>query len=204
MVNFLALMGWSFGEDQELFTLQEMLEKFDFKNMSLGGPIFDIDKLTWLNSQYIQKLSQNDFVSHFRENIFNEENLSKLFPLIKERIFAFEEFCDRFSFFFNGALDYTNIDIVPKSKEKKDMINMFKDLLALFDELYVWDANSIKTTLDAHCKALGWKPKEYFMPLRLVVTGRKDSPPLVESIECIGREMIRFRLQQCIIYLKKK
>ena len=195
MCNFLGLMGWSFGDDQEIFSLEQMIEVFDFKNVSLGGPIFDQTKLTWVNQTYMHKMSSDEFVSYIREKIVTEDFLKRLKPLALERMSRFEQFFDNNSFFFNGELNYAGLNIVPKNVEDNDFRKMIKQLAESLDELYEWDAENIGTRLKEFRAELGWKPKDFFMPVRLIATGRKDSPPLNESLELIGREMVRFRLR---------
>ena len=75
---------------------------------------------------------------------------------------------------------------------------MLSGLLDRLDELYTWDATSIHETMDRHMAEIGFKAKDYFMPVRLAVSGRKDSPPLAESMEVIGREMVRHRLRDVL------
>ena len=195
LVNFLALMGWSYGDDKELFSLEEMIEVFDFKKASLGGPIFDQAKLNWVNQHYLHKQDDKTFVDYIRNEVFSEEYLLKLKPLIQERMSRFEEFTDNNSFFFNGALNYEGLPILPKGREKKEMKKMLKGLVEKLDDLYDWTVPSIEASLKSYKDELGWKPKDFFMPLRLVVTGRKDSPPLNETIEVLGREIVRFRIR---------
>ncbi len=196
--NFLALMGWSFKDDVEVFSLEQMIEVFDFSKVSLGGPVFDQKKLAWLNQQYIQELSEADFVKNLREDVFSETYLQKLYPLVKERLDSFDQFFEKFSFFFTSDLSYDGLSVVPKTKTAEEMIKAFADLGLLFDAIDLWEAKEIKETLGNHLKSLGWKAKEYYMPLRLVLTGRKDSPPLVETIEALGQSVIRYRLQQVV------
>ncbi len=198
MVNFLALMGWSFGGDVEVFTLAQMIEKFDIKTVNVGGPIFDQVKLNWLNNQYMQKIPEDRFVSQIRDQVFNPEILKKLKPFVLERMERFEQFVDKFSFFFNGALDYTGVPLIPTGKNHQEVSVMLGELAEILDEVYEWTAPKIRDALAAHKDKLGWKPKDYFMTVRLVTTGRKDSPPLNESLEIIGREMVRFRLRDAL------
>lgn len=204
MQNFLALMGWSYSDDQEFFSLQQMIEKFELKQIHLGGPIFDVVKLARINQHYIQQMSASDFVNHVRDDMFSTEYLERLFPLVKERIDSFEQLVDKANFFFNGALSYEDLPIVPKKKEVADLRAMLKDLLLELDELYVWKAEKIQELLDSERQRLNWKPKDYYMPVRLIATGRKDSPPLAESLELIGREMLRFRIRNYLQFLQKQ
>lgn len=199
LLNFLAMMGWSFGNDREIFTVKEMMDVFEFKNISLGGPVFDLVKLTWLNQHYMHKMTDQEFANHLRDEVFSTEYLSKLKPLVLERMSRFEQFVEQNSFFFSGALKYESLNILPNGKEQAQLCEAIKDLVEKMDELYDWDAAHIKELLDAHKGELGWKPKDYFMPVRMITTGRSDSPPLYETLEVLGREMVRFRLRD---YLK--
>ncbi len=198
LMNFLANMGWSFGDDVEFFTIEEMMKKFDFKDIHLGGPVFDTVKLTWMNAHYMHKMSTDQFVNFVRNEIFTDDYLRALKPFVLERMSRFEQFVDNNSFFFNGALDYRGAEIIPKGKSTSDIMGMLSGLVEKLDDLYDWEHERIKAVIEAYKDEIGWKPKDIFMTLRLVVTGRKDSPPLFESMELIGREMVRFRMRDCI------
>jgi glutamyl-tRNA synthetase len=198
LVNFLGLMGWSFGGDQDIFTVDQMIEKFDLTQIHLGGPVFDVAKLTWLNHQYLQKLSKSEYIDHLRNEVFSEKALAAIYPLLRERVECFEQFIDKGGFFFNGSLDYSSVELLPKGRSAPEIKMMLSGLLEKLDELYTWDAASIHETMDRHMAEIGFKAKDYFMPVRLAVSGRKDSPPLAESMEVIGREMVRHRLRDVL------
>lgn len=201
MLNFLGNMGWSFGDDIEVYSLAQMIEKFDIKDINLGGPVFDLVKLTWMNQLYMHKMSDSEFAAYIRDQIFTDSYLKALKPLALERMSRFEQFVDNNAFFFNGALDYRGVDLCAKGKTSGDMAGLMSGLVEALDELYEWQTDKIKSCVETHMTQIGWKPKEVFMPLRLVVTGRKDSPPLFESMELIGREMTRFRMREAVRYL---
>jgi glutamyl-tRNA synthetase len=191
-------MGWSFGGDQDIFTVDQMIEKFDLTQIHLGGPVFDVAKLTWLNHQYLQKLSKSEYIDHLRNEVFSEKALAAIYPLLRERVECFEQFIDKGGFFFNGNLDYSSVELLPKGRSAPEIKMMLSGLLEKLDELYTWDAASIHETMDRHMAEIGLKAKDYFMPVRLAVSGRKDSPPLAESMEVIGREMVRHRLRDVL------
>ncbi len=195
LVNFLGLMGWSFGGDREVFSLAEMIEVFDLSKISLGDPIFDMKKLTWLNQLYMHKMDADQFADYLLREVFSREALKQLQPLALERMARFEQFVDNNSFFFNGALSYAGLDILPKGKDLPELKKMLRELLDELDELYEWRAEKIGELLGSFREEIGWKPKDFFMSVRLIATGRKDSPPLNESLEIIGREMVRFRVR---------
>lgn len=198
LVNFLALMGFSYGEDREEFRLDEMISVFDLKKISLGDPVFDLQKLTWLNQIYMHKMSPEQFAEHLLREVFTKEALCKLQPVALERMSRFEQFVDNNDFFFNGALNYSQVSLIPKGKENSEVVKMVKGLAEKFDDLYVWQVSEIESLLKEYREEVNWKPRDFFMTIRLIVTGRKDSPPLNESIELIGREMVRFRLRDSL------
>ncbi len=202
LVNFLALMGWSFGNDVEIYSLEQMIEKFDFKDVHLGGPVFDLVKLTWLNQNYIHKMSDDEFVHHLREEVFSAKYLKALKPLVLERMAKFDEFVDHNAFFFSGALNYKDLSFLPAGKTADEIKLVFEELVELLDELYEWNAGKMKDLVEIHKTKVNWKPKDYFMTLRFVATGRKDSPPLFETLELIGREIVRFRIRDFLVHLK--
>ena len=130
LLNYLSLMGWSFPgeEDKEIFTLQEFLENFDVKRVSLGGPVFDLAKLEWMNGQYIRSLSDEELterlVDHFAaDDFWNKETIEPLVPLLKERMTVMGEF-DYLAQFFHGTIliealqeKITGADVLPKLRD---------------------------------------------------------------------------------------
>ena len=203
LLNYLGLMGWSFGDNIEIFNVEEMTSRFELKGIHLGGPIFDQTKLNWLNNQYLQKLSDDRFVSLIRDQMFAPEILKALRPFVVERMDRLDQFVDKNSFFFNGALQYDAVPLVPNGKTAAELATMVSELVERLDEQYEWDMEHLKACFDAHREALAWKPKDYFMSVRLIVTGRKDSPPLFESLVILGREMVRFRLRDALKVLRQ-
>ena len=197
LVNFLANMGWSFGNDVEFFSVDDMVKKFEFKNIHLGGPVFDTVKLTWMNQHYMHKMTEDRFVEYVRNEIFSESYLRQMKPYVLERMSRFEQFVDNNFFFFNGALDYAGLEIIPKGKTPQEISTMLTGLVEKLDDHYEWEHERLKAVTESYKDEIGWKPKDIFMTLRLAVTGRKDSPPLFETMGIVGREMVRFRLRDC-------
>ena len=196
--NFLALMGWSLDAETEIFDFDEMTKAFSLKDVSLGSPVFDTQKLDWLNQQYIQKMENSQIVGFLRDNVFSETYLQKIAPLVKERLNRFEDFIDKNHFFFVGSLNYAELPIVPKGKESSEFKKILAALLEEFDATDDWCGPAIDTCIKNIKEEFSLKPKEIFMPLRLIATGRKDSPPLTETLEVLGKEVVRFRIREFI------
>lgn len=198
LLNFLGLMGWSFGDDREKFTLAEMVEAFSFDKVSLGGPVFNLDKLTWLNEKYIHELDYERLADTVIDWRLNKDYLVKVLPLVRERIKKLDELIPAIEYFFSGDLDYAPVladmkvpDVAPAA--------VGKALLALVERLEAREdltAAVLEEESRAWCEAMGWKSKHAFMLLRLAVTGRKASPPLFETMAVLGKEITRRRLRR--------
>lgn len=197
LVNFLGTMGWSFGEDREIFTLAEMIDAFTWTRLSLGGPVFGLDKLVWLNEQYLHQMTPEQLVDALLGWRLRRDYLLKLAPLLRERIRKLDEFIPATEYFFAGDLDYAAVlpemlwpEVAPS--------DVSKGLLAYVDRceaLEGWDAAALEAEARAWVEQTGWKSKHAFMLLRLAATGRKASPPLFETIAVLGKEVIRRRFR---------
>ena len=199
MKNFLGLMGWSIGSDREVFSVEEMQKAFQLKSISLGGPVFDTKKLNWLNQQYLQKLPVDEFVDRMGRQLFDSSYLRQIGPLVQNRIARFDEFIDKHAFFFSGDIDYQNMSICPKSREKEEFFEMLERLADRLDSVDTWEVAALKNLFDDLISELGWKAKEVFMPVRLIATGRRDSPPLMETLAVLGKDLVRSRLRQYLL-----
>lgn len=197
LLNFLGTMGWSFGGDREIFSLEEMVEVFDWSRMSLGGPVFANDKLAWMNEQYIHALSDGDLVDALLGWRFSREYLLRLVPLARERIKRLDDFIGVTDFFFSGDLDLTPIadKLAIPEVSSKDLRKGLQALIEKYEALEFWDAAGLEQASRGFCDETGWKAKHVFMLIRLLVTGRKTSPGLFETMEVLGKELTRRRLR---------
>ncbi len=207
MVNFLGLMGWSFGEDREKFSLAEMVERFDLtpETVSLSGPVFDLEKLAWLNSLYLHELSDENLADRLIEWQLGREYLIRLAPLVCARIRRLDEFIPLTDYFFSGDLDYAPVQdqLVPKKRMAAETAQILDQLTEELDGVRNWSPETLEPLIRAFCERVGWSTKEVFMTLRLVVTGRKASPPLFETMVVLGRERCRRRLRQALELIRR-
>lgn len=198
MVNFFALMGWSFGDDTEVFSLADMVDRFELDSIHLGGPVFDLDKLRWLNAHYLRELSAQDFATHLLSNVFTHERLQAMQPLASPRMETMAQFVPNNSFFFADELSLSPEELLSKGVEPAEQRRIFASLLERLDQHYDWRTESLDALLKSHLAELEVKARAYFMPIRIAVTGRKDSPPLPDTLAVLGREMVRHRLRTAI------
>jgi glutamyl-tRNA synthetase len=107
MLNYLGRMGWSMPDEREKFSLQEMVDNFDLSRVSLGGPIFDIEKLSWLNGQWLRDLPVEEFAARVQKWAFNSEYMMKIAPHVQGRVETFSQVAPLAGFFFAGGVNWT-------------------------------------------------------------------------------------------------
>lgn len=198
LLNFLGTMGWSFGGDREIFTLDEMIAVFSWDRISLGGPVFDLAKLTYFNEQYLHKLSDEQLADALVNWRLSREFLVKLVPLVRERIKRLDEVVPLAEYFFAGDLDLAPVGAELKV-EGVTNVDLKKALLAFVEAFEARDGWSKEMLEDVGAKWLeahAWTLKQGYPLLRLSVTGRKASPPLFETMVVLGKEITRRRLRR--------
>jgi len=203
MRNFLGLMGYSLGDDREKFTLEELLEAFDIDRVSLGEPVFDVEKLNWLNGLYIRDLDVNELAGRILAHQFDSGYIARIAPLIQERIRRLDEFVSKTSFFFASELEYDSSLLIGKKMTADQMVEAFNALADELDALRHWNRESIEETLRGFCQRTGTKPRGLFMPVRIAVTGRKASPGLFETMEVMGKPLCQARMREAVLRLNQ-
>jgi glutamyl-tRNA synthetase len=203
VLNYLAMLGFSMPDEREMFTVEEFFENFTWDRMSLGGPTFDLAKLTWLNGRYYrEKLSDDAWVKLLRDDLLSEEILRKLVPLIKERIDTSEQFIPAVDYFFSGELAYDASMLVSKGKTPKETREVLEKYGDEIDRQVDFSAPALEALSRGFAEAQGWKVKDLFMPLRVAMTGRTATPPLFDTLSVLGRAKVRRRLRQAQDLLK--
>jgi glutamyl-tRNA synthetase len=202
LLNYLALMGWTMPDERDQFTLEEFIADFRLENISLGGPVFDLDKLNWLNGKYIRDLTVPDLLARLRGGPLSDAYLLQVLPLVQERIDTLADFVPYAEFFFAGVVDcdpQALPKMVAKGRTPPQTAKAFRALLEdHLDAVGSWNEAAIEEALRAFCEANDWSPKELFMPVRIAITGRTATPPLFETMEVLGKERCRRRLRQAI------
>ncbi len=203
MLNYLALMGWIMpdGETEE-FTLDEFIANLTLERITLGGPVFDLGKLTWLNGRYIRRLSPAEVLARLRGSLLSDAYLAQVVELVHERFDTLEQFMAYAQFFFVGEVDYdaeARAKLVAKKRSAAETAAVLDRLLEeVLDPLLEWEAPRLEERLRAFAEALGWKPGDLFMPVRVAVTGRAATPPLFETMAVLGKELCRRRLRRAV------
>jgi glutamyl-tRNA synthetase len=206
MLNYLALMGWTMPDERDRFTFDEFVSNLELADISLGGPVFDLEKLSWLNGTYIRELDDRELFRRLREVPLADDYLLRVLPLVQERIDTLADFIAYAGFFFVGEVEVepsSLAKLVAKGRTAPQTAKAFRLLLEEhLDGILEWSADTIEAALRGFCEDHDWSPKELFMPVRIAVTGRAATPPLFETMEVLGKQRCRWRLRRAIDTLR--
>jgi glutamyl-tRNA synthetase len=184
LVNYLALLGWSYDDRTELMSREELIDRFSLERVGKSAATFDYEKLTHMNGVYLRALLPEEYadrlVAYLRERGYDwdEELVRRVAPLVQEKIATLGEFPAFARFFFER---------VPPKQPLEDGAVLPAAAKALA-EVEPFEAASIEAALRELAEQLGLKPRQAFQPLRLALTGSAVSPGLFESLELLGRE----------------
>ncbi len=203
ILNYLALMGFSMPDEREEFSVAEFTEALVLERISLGGPVFDLQKLAWLNGKYLRRLAPAQLLERLRREPLSDDYLLKVLPLVQQRVDTLEAFFDYASFFFVGEVGYDSRELAPEGHAPAEYAKVLKLVLEdHLDPLLEWDASALEAALRAAAEATGWPPKEIMMTVRVAATGRAATPPLFETLAVLGKERVRRRLKRAIETLR--
>jgi glutamyl-tRNA synthetase len=178
--NYLATMAWSYPGGQDIFSVDEMIKKFRLEDIQTTAPIFDTEKLRWMNGEYIRKMKSEKlitFIYEFYNKQYPEKQIRNVLPLLVERMKTLAEFETLAGFFF----------VRPKAFERplnKEILEVGRKAL----EASAWTHEAMEQSIRYVAQAAKLKAKDVFMELRVAVTGKTVGPPLLESLEILGKE----------------
>lgn len=208
LVNYLALLGWSSGEDVDFWTVPELVERFSLDNVSRSPAIYDIEKLTWMNGHYLAQSPADQLLSLIKEDL-RKAGLDKQDPdyiigvieLVKSRARLLPELLNEGSYFFASPREY-DPDGVKKHFLKGDAITYLQQVLALVENVAPFTAANLEDATRQAADKLGVKAAALIHPTRLALSGRTRTPGLFEVMEVLGRENCRSRLENATQYVK--
>lgn len=211
MVNYLALLGWSPKGEQELFTIDEMIKQFTMDRVSPNDAVFDIEKLNWINFQYMKKLSPEELLdvtlpfivkSGYVELPLSEEKkewLTKAVWYVRDHLYYGEQASENLKVFFEDVGEITdpeNLEIMKKPESKA----FIEGLIDSFTSLADFEETEIKKAFNGKMKELGIKGKDAYGPARIALTGATHGPGIFEMIALLGREKTVERLKNSLQY----
>jgi glutamyl-tRNA synthetase len=201
LLNFLGLLGYSLPDGQEIFTFDEMSATFDWSRVNTVGPVFDLDKLGWLNGHYIRAMSASALadrvVSYLGVEGDKAELVRRATPLVQERMAVLREAREMLGFLLVDEDAFEVEEAAAAKQLGADQIPVVAAARDALSALSEWTTEEIEGALRASLvEGLGLKPKNAFGPVRVAVTGRTVSPPLFESLELLGRDRTLARLER--------
>jgi glutamyl-tRNA synthetase len=209
MVNFLALLGWSPGNDIELFSRDELVEAFAFEGIGGGNAVFNPEKLDWFNQQHIQRLAPGELARRVRPSFeaagfWRDDLLTSrhawffsVLELFKSRAKRLDDFAAQSAFFFVEHVDYDEA-AVAKHLRVEGMDEHLAALDAALSRLVDFDVVSTESTLRSTAEVRGVKAATLIHAVRVAVTGKSVSPGLFEVLALLGRELVHIRLTAAV------
>jgi glutamyl-tRNA synthetase len=192
-------MGWSRAEGDEKFTLGQFVGNFQIENVSLGGPVFDIQKLRWLNGRYIRE--DYDAV-RLRELLqgwaLGPEMLERIIPLVQPRLETLSDWGYLTAFFFADAVPADPAKIALKGKAPEEMAAILQIALWRLEQQQDFTAGELEGIFRVIAEKSGAKLRDLTRPFYVAVTGTEAAPPLFQSMELLGPDLVRIRLRRAL------
>jgi glutamyl-tRNA synthetase len=220
-VNFLALLGWASGTEEEIFSLDELAQRFELADVHSGGAVFDKERLEWLNGQWIRKLSDEELTERALPflvsavsarldagvpgRIPTAEDLRPLMPIVRERMPTLAGVGEMLDFLFVDDLRIDPDTLVPKRWDAPTTVAALTAARQAIAEVgqVSFEADELEAPLRALAEERGWKVGDFFMAIRVAVTGKTATPPLFDTLVALGYERTLARLDAAREALEK-
>lgn len=208
LLNFLGLMGFSLPHDQEIFTLEDLVKNFSFDRIVKSGPVFNLEKLGWLNGGYIRKKSLPELVellktwaqdSEFKIRTENDAYLLQIVGLIQDRMKKLSDFEHLSDFFFIKPI--VDPDLLLAGQGKEDVKVQIAATLEALKGSDNWQKDKLDKITRQVAEDLKIKAPDLFMTLRICLTGKTETPPLFETMEVMGKKEVLLRLDKILLSL---
>ena len=205
-INLLALLGWNDGTEKEIFSLEELIEKFSMERVHSAGAHFDYDKAKWYNHEWIKQLSIADFRLQIEKGFLpenhDESKLDKIIPLVKDRCTLLTDFTEQSSFFFKAPETLDTDSVKPKWNDAKQLF--FVELIRNYELTLQWDATTLESNFKEIASVNGLKPGELMLPFRIMLVGGKFGPGVFDIANVLGKEETISRIKKALeIFLVK-
>lgn len=199
LTNYLGRMGWSMPDESEKFSLDTMIANFNIEKVSLGGPVFDVEKLSWLNGLWIREdLDEKQFADRVAKWALNEEYLGQIIPLIKDRVEKFTDIAPLTGLFFNGLpmLSEEAFDGLKIEREKQIEVLQFASWY--LDDQKSWERDELYEGLNRIAQAMEIKVRDFLQPLFVAMSGSTVCPPLFDCMVILGPDITRARVRNAL------
>ncbi|MDA8646150.1 glutamate--tRNA ligase [Porticoccaceae bacterium] len=199
MLNYLGRMGWSMPDEREKFTLEEMLAVFDIQRVSLGGPVFDVEKLRWLNGLWIREdFTDQQLADRMHDWALNRNTLEAFLPFAKQRMETFSDIGPLGGYLVSGMLPITAEDLIATTQSEDVLLDTLQYSLWRLEALRHWQREDIFNALKELSDAMGIKLKPFLAPLFIAIAGSSSSISVMDSMQLLGPDMSRARIRHAI------
>lgn len=209
VVNYVALLGWCPQDNQEIFSLEELVKAFDYHHMSKSPAVFDVQKLKWMNSEYMKMMDFDTFYDmaepYIRKVITKDYDLKKIAALVKTRIEIFPDIMEQIDFFEELPEYDTSMYIHKKMKTNEETsLEVLKELLPVLEKQDDYSNDALFETLKGYVAEKGCKNGYVMWPVRTAVSGKQNTPGgATEIMEVLGKEESLDRIRKAIELLEK-
>lgn len=207
-INFLAMLGWNDGTEQEIFSKEELIQKFSIEKVHKGGARFDFEKAKWYNHEWIKRLQVSNYKEQVRKvfldrevQISDELYFEKVLDLVKERCTLLTDFWDHSFFFFKAPKEYDTTAILAKWND--DKLKFFETFSKSLRSVNEWKSPTLEQLFKQLAANSGIKAGELQLPLRIILVGGKFGPPVFNIAEVLGKEETINRIDQALIQFAK-
>jgi len=202
VINYLGMMGWSMPDGSELFSVEEMVASFDIRRVSLGGPVFDTQKLDWLNGRYLREtVSDTEFLQRYAEWAFHREKLHQIIPLIKPRVERFSDVVPLAGFFLSGLPELTPGSFSGSKADAEMLVKLLQFTAWRMEEVPVWHRDRLEQALMELAESMGMKIRDFLYPLFIAITGTAVSVSVIDAMAILGLDLTRARLRHALAVL---
>ncbi len=199
LLNYLGRMGWSMPDESEKFSLGDMLMNFDIQRVSLGGPIFDVEKLSWLNGLWIRENhTDEELAARLVEWALNQDNLYAVLPHARQRMETLSDFVPLVSFLASGTLPLNEADFQECKGEQGDIVKALQLTLWHLEALRNWQRDDIFNAVKAIADAQEVKMKDFLAPFFIAISGSAASISVFDAMTLLGPDMSRARIRHAI------
>lgn len=199
LTNYLGRMGWSMPDGSEKFSLEGMLKNFDINRVSLGGPIFDVEKLTWLNSLWLREnLDNENFIKRLSEWATDADKLAKIISLVKPRMETFSDFAPMIAFLLSGKLDLSEQHFSANNLSLEDQKKILQFTLWELEKVTEWRRDTLFEVVKTLANKMSIKLKDFNAPLFIAISGSTATFSVMDAMEILGSDMSRARLREGI------
>ncbi len=199
LINYLALIGWSPGTEEEIFSMDDLIRLWKIEQVQRAGGKWDKERLDFFNGVWIRRLFVDELVRRLRPFVpaeWDEGILRKVTPLIQERMKTLKDAKDQIAFLFTDELRYDPAQLIPKKYDGRTTIEALAKVIVVLRYADPFTAERIESAIEGVAQDIGWTVRELTIAVRVAVTGTKVGPPLYQSIDLLGKEKVIERLER--------